>query len=93
MPRLLSLWPPWPCCHPQPLLNRCPRKARASFVNLEGREIGEATLRQTPDGVLIRLGVSEIPSGPHAMHIHEAGRCEHQGGFQSAGGHYAPCGR
>ena len=69
-----------------------PPEARASFVNLEGREIGEATLRQTPNGVLIRLGVSEIPSGPHAVHIHEAGRCEHQGGFQSAGGHFAPRG-
>jgi Cu-Zn family superoxide dismutase len=70
-----------------------PPEARASFVNREGREIGEATLRQTPNGVLIRLGITELPSGPHAVHIHKTGKCEHQGGFQSAGGHYAPQGK
>jgi Cu-Zn family superoxide dismutase len=75
------------------LAQSTPPEARGSFVNLEGREIGEATLRQTPNGVLIRLGVTELPSGPHAVHIHETGKCEPQGGFKSAGSHYAPRGK
>lgn len=62
----------------------------AKFVDAKGEASGEATLTQTPQGVLIRVDVRNLQPGEHAIHIHEAGRCEADGGFKSAGGHYAP---
>lgn len=66
--------------------------ARARLIDAQGRQVGEATLRQTPNaGVLIQLRLEGIPAGTHAMHIHETGRCDAPT-FESAGGHYAPRG-
>lgn len=69
-----------------------PLDARAVFMNKDGKTIGSATLIDTPNGVLIRADVAELPPGPHGFHIHEVGRCDAAGGFESAGGHYSPRG-
>jgi superoxide dismutase, Cu-Zn family len=62
------------------------------MVNAKGQEIGEATLTETPEGVLVRLTLLPnhpgITSGTHALHIHEAGKCEPP--FKSAGEHFNP---
>ena len=63
--------------------------AKATFMDASGKEIGTATLTQTPHGVLIDVGVMGLPAGEHGFHIHETGKCEGEGGFKSAGGHYA----
>jgi Cu-Zn family superoxide dismutase len=52
--------------------------------------VGTATLRETPNGVLIHLDLTAVPAGPHAFHIHTTGACEPP--FTSAGGHFAPGG-
>ena len=64
--------------------------ATATFVDAKGKQIGKATLTQTPNGVLIDVDVSNLPAGEHAFHIHQTGRCDPGEGFKSAGDHYAP---
>lgn len=62
--------------------------ARATFVNAAGQSVGQATLRQTPHGVLITADLSNAPPGTHGFHIHETGQC--QPTFEAAGGHLNP---
>lgn len=69
-----------------------PSNARAVFMDAKGQAIGTATLIDTPNGVLIRAEVANLPPGLHGFHIHETGRCDPQDGFKSAGGHYNPKG-
>jgi len=65
-------------------------EAVATMVNAEGQETGTATFRTTPSGIIhIMLEMTEVPPGPHGLHIHETGTCDAEGGFESAGGHYA----
>lgn len=67
--------------------------ASASLVDAKGEQLGNATLRQTPHGVLISVELEGIPPGPHGFHIHEIGRCDPADSFESAGGHYNPHGK
>jgi Cu-Zn family superoxide dismutase len=66
--------------------------SKSSIINTERQEVGQATLTDTPNGVLIALTLREKPSGispgPHAFHIHGVGKCEPP--FKSAGDHYNP---
>lgn len=61
-----------------------------AFAGPGGEVVGEATLLDAgPSGVLIRLRLHGLTPGPHAVHIHETGRCEGPD-FTSAGGHMSP---
>jgi superoxide dismutase, Cu-Zn family len=66
--------------------------ANATLVDAEGRNIGQARLQQTPHGVLLKLELRNVPSGVHAVHVHEVGRCDAPT-FESAGAHVASPGR
>ncbi len=57
----------------------------------DGKEVGKATLTDTPNGVLILLDLGAAPAGTQAFHIHETGKCEPPD-FKSAGGHFNPDG-
>lgn len=63
--------------------------ARAALKDASGAAVGEAFLRETPNGVLMKVDLVGIPAGIHAVHVHEHGRCEAPS-FESAGGHFAP---
>ncbi len=65
--------------------------ARATLRGVDGSVLGEASLRETPHGVLLWLSLTGAPEGTHALHFHETGRCEPP--FRTAGGHFAPEGR
>jgi Cu-Zn family superoxide dismutase len=65
--------------------------ANAALKNAEGKDVGSATLTQTPFGVLIRLSIKGLPAGEHAFHVHGVGKCEPP--FTSAGGHFNPGGK
>jgi Cu-Zn family superoxide dismutase len=65
---------------------------KTKIINTKQQEIGEATVMETPSGVLIRITLRQNPQGispgTHAIHIHEVGKCEPP--FKSAGGHFNP---
>ena len=64
-------------------------QAAAVLQSADGTEHGSVTLSDTPSGALhVILHLSALPDGPHAIHIHETGKCEGPG-FESAGGHLA----
>ncbi len=63
--------------------------ASAVLKDANGKEVGRATLTNTPSGVLIRLDLTSVPAGEHAFHIHAVGTCEPPD-FKSAGPHFNP---
>jgi superoxide dismutase, Cu-Zn family len=66
--------------------------ARANIKDAQGKSVGNASYRQTKDGVLITIAVNSLPQGLHAVHIHSIGKCDGPD-FKSAGGHFNPLGK
>lgn len=64
-------------------------KAKAELKNAKGEVVGQAELADTPNGVLIRVKLMNLPPGVHAFHVHTTGRCDPPD-FTSAGGHLNP---
>jgi Cu-Zn family superoxide dismutase len=65
--------------------------AKAEIKDAKGQSLGNAMLRETPNGVLLSVDLQNVPAGPHAFHIHTTGKCEGPT-FMTAGGHFAPGG-
>ena len=63
-------------------------QAKATLKDAQGQTVGEATLTDTPNGVLLHVVLTKAPSGIHAFHIHTTGKCEPP--FTTAGGHFNP---
>ena len=59
--------------------------ATAEFRNPAGESIGEASLWQGPQGVLIYLELTGLTPGKHAIHVHSVGTCEPD--FTASKGH------
>lgn len=65
--------------------------ATATFLDVNGTEIGNATVKETPSGILLDLSVDGLPEATWvAVHIHENGECDPAGAHDSAGGHFNP---
>lgn len=60
--------------------------AEAALTNGEGASAGSATLRQGPQGVVIRVEATGLTPGWHGIHLHAVGTCDGPA-FQSAGSH------
>lgn len=63
--------------------------AKATLQDAKGQPVGDVTLEQAPNGVIIKGTLSNLPAGEHAIHLHEAGKCEAPE-FKTAGGHFNP---
>ncbi len=60
--------------------------ASAAMKGAGGAAAGSATLEDGPGGVLIRLDLTGLTPGWHAVHLHEKGDCS-DAKFTAAGGH------
>ncbi len=50
--------------------------------------LGQATLRETAEGLYVKVDFENAPPGKHGFHIHEGSSCAEEG--KAAGGHYNP---
>jgi superoxide dismutase, Cu-Zn family len=65
------------------------QRATAELKDKDGTNVGSASLREEPDGVLVRVEVKGLTPGLHAVHVHAVGKCEGPA-FATAGGHFNP---
>ena len=65
--------------------------ATANMSGTDGASMGSVTLTQGPNGLLVSVNMTGLPSGWHGFHLHETGSCSPD--FSAAGGHYSPDGR
>ncbi|SDF41746.1 superoxide dismutase family protein [Limimaricola pyoseonensis] len=66
------------------------QEAVTEMTGIDGTAMGTVAMTQTPNGVLLTLGITNLPEGGHSFHIHETGDCGDD--FQAAGGHFDPDG-
>ena len=66
---------------------------KVTLKDAQGEVVGTAVLTASPGGgVQISLDIQKLPPGDHAMHVHQAAKCEAPD-FASTGPHFNPAGK
>ena len=60
-----------------------------NFKTSQGQDAGTATLTPAGNGVKVKLNLTNLPEGEHALHVHQNAKCEGPD-FKTAGGHFNP---
>jgi Cu-Zn family superoxide dismutase len=60
-----------------------------NFKNSQGQDAGTATLTPAGNGVKVKLNLTNLPEGEHALHVHQNAKCDGPD-FKTAGGHFNP---
>jgi superoxide dismutase, Cu-Zn family len=68
------------------------KTSTATLKDAKGQAVGQARFRAAKNGVAMTVSVKGLKPGTHAIHIHEAGRCDDPD-FKTAGGHFNPAHR
>src|SRR5437588_7276431 len=66
-----------------------PKPVTVNLQDGKGQSVGTATLSNDAHGIKIKLNVHGLTAGEHAIHIHQAAKCEGPD-FKSAGPHFNP---
>ena len=62
----------------------------ATLQNADGRNIGMVKVTAAPKGLVVSVDATNLPSGWHAFHFHQAGNCDdHADHFKKSGSHAA----
>ena len=65
---------------------------QVNFKNSQGQDAGTATLTPAGNGVKVKLDLTNLPEGEHALHVHQNAKCDGPD-FKTAGGHFNPEGK
>lgn len=68
------------------------KEAIATLIDSKGMNVGTVKITENHDGVQVNVKAQNLPSGPHAFHIHAVGKCSAPD-FKSAGPHFNPAGK
>lgn len=73
--------------------SRTAESARVELRNADGKSVGVLTIAMNSGGGVQFTGpLTDLPAGPHGIHIHENGKCDPPD-FASAGAHFSSAGR
>ncbi len=62
-----------------------------ALISTDNKNIGNITLQQGPDGIVMEVAASGLTPGSHGMHFHEVGDCsDFKEGFKKSGAHINP---